>query len=48
MSTKTCKLTSANVQSNYDMSAITIRFVNQNEANATLRRFGLKAYRSQW
>jgi len=38
----------ANVQNNYDMSAITIRFVNQNEANATLRRYNIKAYRSQW
>ena len=36
-----------NVKSNYDVSAITIRFVNLNEANATLRRFNLKAYRSQ-
>lgn len=36
-----------NVKNNYDMSAITIRFVNLNEANATLRRFNLKAYRSQ-
>ena len=36
-----------NVKNNYDMSAISIRFVNLNEANATLRRFNLKAYRSQ-
>jgi hypothetical protein len=36
-----------NVKNNYDVSAITIRFVNLNEANATLRRFNLKAYRSQ-
>jgi len=35
------------VKNNYDVSAITIRFVNLNEANATLRRFNLKAYRSQ-
>lgn len=38
----------SNIKDNYDMSAITIRFVNQNEANATLRYFNIKAYRSQW
>lgn len=36
-----------NVKNKYDMSAITIRFVNLNEANATLRHFNLKTYRNQ-
>ncbi|MCU0104358.1 hypothetical protein N7603_01655 [Acholeplasma vituli] len=36
-----------NVKNQYDMSAITIRFVNLNEANATLRKFNIKTYRNQ-
>jgi hypothetical protein len=38
----------ANVQNDYDMSAITIRFANLNEANATLRHFSIKALRGLW
>ncbi|MDY0210419.1 MAG: hypothetical protein RBQ91_03305 [Acholeplasma sp.] len=38
----------ANIQNSYDMSAITIRFANLNEANATLRHFNLKALRGLW
>lgn len=36
-----------NVKNKYDMSAITIRFVNLNEANATLRKFNIKTFRNQ-
>ena len=37
-----------NVENQFDLSLVLIRFVNQSEANATLRHFNLKAYRNAW
>lgn len=37
-----------NVENQFDLSFVMIRFVNQNEANATLRHFSIKDYRNAW